>query len=125
LSLNLRAACRPREDQLDAADLLLRVDVDRHAAAVVLDRDGAVLVQRDGDVLAVPGQRLVDAVVDDLVHEVVRAPRVGVHAGRRRTGSSPLRTSMSDAVYDCAMRAFGGAAGPPGAAILAAARARN
>ena len=30
--------------------------------------------------------------------------RVSVYMpGRRRTGSSPVRTSMSDAVYDCAM----------------------
>ena len=48
--------------------------------------------------------------------------RVSVYMpGRRRTGSSPFRTSMSDAVYDCAMLAFTGAAEPPGAAILAAA----
>ena len=74
------AGVQAREDQLDAAHLLLRMDVDRHAAAVVRDLQRAVLVQRDVDLLAVAGDRLIDAVVDDLVREVVGALRVGVHA---------------------------------------------
>jgi hypothetical protein len=43
------------------------VDVDRNAAAVVADGAGAVGVQNDFDVVAEPGQRLVDGVVDRLV----------------------------------------------------------
>ena len=77
----LAAGVQPREDQLDAADLLLRVDVDRHAAAVVRDFQRAVLVQRHVDALGVAGQRLVDRVVDDFVREMVGAAGVRVHAG--------------------------------------------
>ena len=45
----LAARVQAREDQLDAADLLLRVDVDRHAAAVIGHLERIVLVQRDVD----------------------------------------------------------------------------
>ena len=72
---------QPREDQLDAADFLFRMDVDRHAAAVVRDFQRAVLVQHDVDALGVAGERLVDRVVDDFVREMVRAAGVRVHAG--------------------------------------------
>jgi len=57
------------------------VHVDRHAAPVVFDLEGAVLEYRDPDVLAVPCESLIDAVVDDLVREVIRTRRVGLHAG--------------------------------------------
>ena len=58
--------------------------VDRDAAAVVDDRDGVVDVDRDVDLVAVAGQRLVDRVVDDLVDEMVQPRRAGrpdVHGG--------------------------------------------
>ena len=74
------AGVQAREDQLRAAHLLLRVDVDRHAAAVVRDLERAVLVERDVDLLAVAGDRLIDAVVDDFVREVIGARGVRVHA---------------------------------------------
>ena len=60
------------------------VQIDRNAAAVVDDRDRVVDVDRDVDLVAVAGQRLVDRVVDDLVDEVVQAGRAGrpdVHRG--------------------------------------------
>src|SRR5262249_28672232 len=50
----------------------LLVDVDRNAAAVVADGAGTVGVQDDFDVVAEPGQRLVDGVVNRLVNEVVQ-----------------------------------------------------
>jgi hypothetical protein len=57
--------------------VLDRVLVDRDAAAVVDHPDPAVGGQGDVDPRAVAGQGLVDGVVDDLVHEVVQAPRPG------------------------------------------------
>ena len=51
--------------------------IDRDAAAVVDDGDRVVDVDRDVDLIAVAGQRLVDRVVDDLVDEVVQAGRAG------------------------------------------------
>ena len=76
----LSARVQPGEDQLDAAHLLFRVDVDRHAAAVVDDLERPVLVEGHVDLAAVARQRFVDAVVDDFVREVVGPTGVGVHA---------------------------------------------
>ena len=64
--------------------LVLGVVVDRHAASVVGHAAAAVGEQRDVDAGAVPGHRLVDGVVDDLVDQVVEAGRAGgsdVHPG--------------------------------------------
>jgi len=72
---------QPREDELDAGQLLLRVDIHRHAAAVVGDLQRAVLERHHLDEVAVTRQRLIDAVVDDLVREMVGPRGVGVHAG--------------------------------------------
>jgi hypothetical protein len=74
------ARVQAREDQLDARDLFLRVLVDRHAAAVVINFEGTVLVDRDVDLLAVTGQCFVDRVVDDLVRQVIWPRSVGIHA---------------------------------------------
>ncbi len=80
LVVELSAGVQARQDQLDAADLLLGMNINRHAAAVVLHLQRTVLEHRDVDVLAVSRQRLVDAVVDDLVRQVVWARGVGIHA---------------------------------------------
>ncbi len=61
-----------------------RVLLDGDAPAVVLDADAAVLVDLDLDVAAVARQRLIDAVVNQLVDEVMqpaRADVADVHAG--------------------------------------------
>src|SRR3546814_11981287 len=50
------------EDQLDAGDLVHRMHVDRHAAAVVTDFERAVVMDGDENVLAVAGERFVDRV---------------------------------------------------------------
>src|SRR6185503_2648150 len=57
--------------------LAARVLIDRNAAAVVDHRDRAVDVDGDVDLVAEPGQRLVDRVVDDLVDQVVQPCRTG------------------------------------------------
>ena len=51
------------------------VPVDGNAAAVVDDGDRVVDVDRDVDLIAEAGQRLVDRVVDDLVDEMVQSRR--------------------------------------------------
>ena len=79
----LAAGVQHGEHDLDRRLALGLVDVDRDAAAVVDDAHAAVGQDRDVDVVAVAGERLVDGVVDDLVDEVVEAARTGrsdVHA---------------------------------------------
>ena len=70
-----------------------RMEIDRDAAAVVDDRDGVVDVDGDVDLVAEPGERLVDRVVDDLVDEMVqprRAGRADVHGRTLADGFEPL-----------------------------------
>ena len=78
--VELTAGVQPREDQLDTGHLVLGMPIDRHATTIVDDGDGAVLVQRYGDFPSVAGERFVDAVVDHLLHQVIRPRGVGVHA---------------------------------------------
>jgi hypothetical protein len=81
-------------DHLERRPVLDRVLVDRDAAAVVDHPDPAVGGQGDVDPGAVAGQGLVDGVVDDLVDEVVQAPRPGrpdVHPGSLADGLQALQ----------------------------------
>jgi hypothetical protein len=80
----LSAGVQGREDERDGGHLLDRVLVDGDAAAVVDDPHTTVGLQRHLDVAGVPGESLVDGVVDDLVDQVVEAALsrgTDVHAG--------------------------------------------
>ncbi len=79
--VELAACMQAGQDQFHAGDLLFRVDVHRHAAAVIADFHAAILVQGDLDGTGVAGQRFVHRVVDHFLRQVVRAGGVGVHAG--------------------------------------------
>jgi hypothetical protein len=83
--VELTARVQHRHDDFGGGAAFLGVDVDRDAAAVVLDRDGLVGVDGDLDPVAVTGERFVDGVVDDLEHHVVQAGAVigvtDVHSG--------------------------------------------
>ena len=79
LVVELAARMESREDQFDAAYFFLRVYVDRHAAAVVDHANGPILVKGHVDLLAVSGDGFIDAVVDDLVRQVIGPRGVGVH----------------------------------------------
>ncbi len=83
--LELPAGVELGHDDLGRRNAFLGVDSGRDAAAIVLDRDRAVGVQLNENAVAVPGERLVDRVVRDLEHHVVKARAVigvaDVHAG--------------------------------------------
>ena len=92
--IELSARVQHRHDDFGRRPILGLVHVDRHAAAVVLDGDRVVVVDDDVDVIAVPGERLVDGVVDDFVHHVVQARAVvriaDIHAGPLAHGFQAL-----------------------------------
>ena len=69
------------ENHLNARPALLRVHIHRHAAAVVTHCNSAIAMQNDVDARSMPGQRLVDTVVDNFLGQMVGASGVGVHAG--------------------------------------------
>ncbi len=80
----LAAGVQHGEHDLGGGLVVLVHDPDGDAAAVVGDRHGVVGVDGDDEAVAVAGERLVDGVVDHLVHEMVKAAGAGgadVHAG--------------------------------------------
>ena len=92
--LELAAGVEHGEDHFERALLRRRVLVDRNAAAVVRDGDGAaVLVQRDRDVRGIAVHRLVHGVVEDLPDQMVQAGRpdaADIHAGTLADGLEPF-----------------------------------
>src|SRR5579875_2121312 len=74
----LSAGVQHRHHDLDGRHLLLGVDIDRDTAAVVLDRARSVLIEDDLYFRRVARQRLVDCVVDGLVHELMEPAFRGV-----------------------------------------------
>ena len=79
------------EHELEGRDLVDRVGVDGDAAAVVLDRAGAVEVDRDLDRRGEARQGLVHRVVDDLEDAVVQAALVRVADVHVRALAHPLQ----------------------------------
>ena len=55
----------------------LRLDIHRDAPPIVSDSDGIPLVDRDGNLRAVPGQRLVNGVIHNLIDQVVETGLTG------------------------------------------------
>ena len=106
VAAELAACVQSREDQLDATDAIFRVDVHRHATAVVLHLDRAVGEQGDADARCMAGQRLVDAVVDHFLNELVGARGIGVHAR-----SLAYRVEACQDLYGFGGILFGHAAG--------------
>ncbi len=90
----LAAGVELGEDELDAHEAALGLDVDGDAAAVVTDLDGPVGEQLDLDALAEAGESLVDGVVHDLpeaVHETAAVSGPDVHSGALTDGLQALQ----------------------------------
>ena len=122
----LAAGVQLGEHELDGADALGRVHVGGDAAPVVLDADRAVLHERDVDGVGVPGEGLVDRVVDDLPHEVVQAALAGgadVHAGALAHRLEALEDGDRAGVVGRAVAARG--PGPPTSAAGSTAALRG
>ena len=80
----LAAGVQHREHDGRRRQVVLLHDPDGDAAAIVGDGDRVIGIDRDDEAGAVPGDRLVDGVVDDFVDQMVEASRTGgadVHAG--------------------------------------------
>ena len=76
--LELAAELQHGHHALERGEAEVGMLFDGDAAAVVLDRDRAVVVDDDGDFGGEAGHRLVDRVVDHFVDEVVQAAGGGV-----------------------------------------------
>ena len=92
--VELPARMQLGHDDLGRRDAFFLVDADGNAAAIVADRDAVIGVQRDRHGVRMARQRLVDAVVHDLVDHVVQARAVigvaDIHAGPLAHGLQAL-----------------------------------
>ena len=92
--LEFPARVKIRQHELQRRNFFLRVNRDGNAAAVILDGDGTVPVNRDFDFAAEARERLVDGIVDDFVNAVVK-PRfvrvADVHARAFPHGLQPFQ----------------------------------
>lgn len=91
LGVELPAGVENGHDHFERRAVVLLVDVDRDPSTVVADADGVVVVDRDRDIVAVPRERLIDGVVDDLVDEMVEPPTVRGPDIHRRTFTDGLQ----------------------------------
>ena len=79
----LAAGVQDRQHDLDRRAVLLLHHRDRNPGAIVGHGHAVVWMDRDHDAVAAAGKRLVDGVVDDLIHEMVESALAGgadVHA---------------------------------------------
>ena len=92
--VELSAGVQLGHDDFGRRASFLFVDVDRDAAAIVLDRHRIVRVNGDGDAIRIAGQGLVDGVIDHLVDHVMQAGGVigvaDVHARPLANGVQSL-----------------------------------
>ena len=96
IAVELAAGMERREDHALRRDTLL-VHADRNPSSVIADRAAAISVQRHIDSGAVPGQVLIDRVVDNLIDQMIQSAAgstADIHAR-----SSPDRLQSFDDLY--------------------------
>ena len=84
VAAELSACVELRQDDRQRRQPLLLHNLDGDPAAVIRDRHGVVRMDDDLGVVVVPGEGLIDSIVDHLEHEMVetsRAGRADVHPG--------------------------------------------
>ena len=93
--VELPAGVEHRHDDFCRGYALLLMDIDRNASTVIGHADGIVIVDSYLNLAAIPGQGLVDGIVDDFEHHVVQAGAIigvtDVHARPFAYGLKPLQ----------------------------------
>ena len=86
VAVKLTARVQLGHDDLGCGNAFFLVDADGNTAPVITDGDGAVVVDCDVHRIRMTGQRLVDAVVHDLIDHVVQTrPIIGITDVHART----------------------------------------
>ena len=102
LAAELAAGVQDGVHHGDSGQTGIGLNVHGDAAAVIGDLNDIVLQDLDLDVVAVAGQRLINGVVHDLVHQMMQTALTGGAVyipGRLRTASRPFSTWISLALY--------------------------
>ncbi len=74
------ARVKRAENHFNTGFALLRMDIHRHAAAIISDGNGLIFVEDNFNGFGVAGECFVHTVVDDFLSKVIRARGFGVHA---------------------------------------------
>ena len=92
-AVELAACVQHGQNDLERRNAHLRMDAARDAASVIRNADDVALFDRDLDVRAVACERLVDRVINDLIHQMMQTARRGrtdVHTGALADGFQSL-----------------------------------
>ncbi len=68
------------QDQFNARNLFFRVNIHRHAAAVICNLNTSILVKGYLDSAGIAGERFVHAVVHNLLDQMVGTGSIRIHA---------------------------------------------
>ena len=98
------ARMQPAQDQLNRRNPFFRVDINRHPASIVDHFQRLIGMKNDLHAFRMASQCFIHTVINNfLARWLGRVVSVYI-PGRRRTGSSPVSTSMASALYeDCVM----------------------
>ncbi len=118
VAAELAAGVELREDRRQGRLVGAGHRVDRHAAAPIADRDRVVGVEGHLDAVVVPGERLVHAVVDNFIDQVVEAPDAGRADVHARTQTDGLEALEHGDVF-CGVGRFGHEKRPANSAFAA------
>ena len=91
-----------RHDHFGCRTAFLLVDINRNPSPIITDRDGFIAVDENTHVRAIPGERLVNSVIDDFEHHVVQSGPIiritNVHAWPFADGIKTLQNLDGTAV---------------------------
>ena len=83
--IKFTAGMQLRHDHFGCRNALFSVNIDRNAAAIVSDRYRPVLVQLHLDNITMPGKRLINRIIDNLIDHVMQPGTIirvaDIHAG--------------------------------------------
>ena len=97
--IELTPGVETRHDDLEGADILARMVIYGNTAPVVGHGDRIVLADDDRYRRTVTGERLVDAVIDDLVYEMVKPVRARTPDVHTRSLTYRLQTRQDLDVF--------------------------
>ena len=79
VTVEFGAGVEPRQDQFDTRQLLLLMNVNRHAPAIITDGHGTIFAQGHADLGRITLKRFIDAVIDNFLGEMVGTCGICIH----------------------------------------------
>ena len=91
IAVKFAACMQLGHDNLSRRNTFFFVDINRNSATIVRDRNAVVSINFDAHMVSMTGQRLINSVVDNLIHHMMQpAAIIGVANVHSRTFSNGL-----------------------------------